>query len=190
MDVDESLNNVFDIVDGPASSQLSEYLKIIEEQEFNIENGVLTITDGFKIDEDTYEDAVYDMNTADGKINVIKRIIKQQGLYTGKNESYINRKISNLYVNLLKEEKIKEDAEKEALSKIPVAELDKQLNNYKATLDKLNKLKMNIDGTFSLEGKNYKGKELDIIKEQLFQKINDISNIRNQNASQEFNSNK
>jgi hypothetical protein len=48
---------------------------------------------------------------------------------------------------------------------------------------------MNIDGTFSLEVKNYTGKELDTIKEKLFQKINDISNIRNQNASQEFNSN-
>ena len=44
-------------------------------------------------------------------------------------------------------------------------------------------------GTFSLEGKNYTWKELDTIKEKLFQKINDISNIRNQNASQEFNSN-
>jgi hypothetical protein len=188
MDVDESLNNVFDIVDGPASSQLSEYLKIIEDQEYKIENGILTITDGFSVGDD-FEDAVYDMNTAAGKINLVKRIIQKQGLYTGKNDSYINRKISNLYVNLLKEEKVKEDAEKEVLSKIPVAELDKQLNNHKATLDKLNKLKMNIDGTFSLEGKNYTGKELDTIKEKLFQKINDISNIRNQNASQEFNSN-
>ena len=70
-----------------------------------------------------------------------------------------------------------------------MAELDKQLNNHKATLDKLNKLKMNIDGTFSVEGKNYKGKELDIIKEQLTKKIFDITLIRSQNASQEFNSN-
>ena len=190
MDVDESLNNVFDIVDGPASSQLSEYLKIVEDQEYKIENGILTITDGTKIGEDEYEDAVYDMNTADGKINLVKRVIFKQDLYTGKNDSYINRKISNLYVNLLKEQKIKEDAEKEALSKIPVAELDKQLNNHKASLDKLNKLKMNIDGTFSVEGKNYTGKELETIKEQLTKKIFDITLVRSQNASQEFNSNR
>ena len=188
-DVDESLNNVFDIVDGPASSQLSEYLKIIEDQEYKIENGILTITDGTEISKDEYEDAVYDMNTADGKINLVKRIIFKQGLYTGKNNSYINRKISNLYVNLLKEEKVKEDAEKEALSKIPVAELDKQLNNHKVSLGRLEKLKMNVDGTFSLEGKNYTGKELDIIKQKLTKKIFDITLVRNQNASQEFNSN-
>jgi len=189
-DVDESLNNIFDIVDGPASSQLSEYLKIVEDQEYKIENGILTITDGTEISDDEYEDAVYDMNTADGKINLVKRIIFKQGLYTGKNDSYINRKISNLYVNLLKEEKVKEDAKKEALSKIPVAELDKQLNNHKASLDRLNKLKMNINGTFSLEGKNYTGKEIEIIKEQLTKKIFDITLVRSQNASQEFNSNR
>ena len=140
------------------------------------------------------------MNTAAGKINLVKRIIQKQGLYTGKNDSYINRKISNLYVNLLKEEKvkedallkeqkIKEDAEKEALSKVPVAELDKRIKNHQATMDKLDKLSMNLDGTFSLEGKNYTGEELQAIKDKLYKKIFDITLIRSQNASQEFNSN-
>jgi hypothetical protein len=49
---------------------------------------------------------------------------------------------------------------------------------------------MNIDGTFSVEGKNYTGKELETIKEQLTKKIFDITLVRSQNASQEFNSNR